>query len=209
MLFFRFNKKEKYDGKIGYYGLSDWWSTCFCEEERRYIEEKYCPIFTRTSMNLTQGKDQHLSEPKVHFLYDLAGWFNTSMDRDIGYKIITKAEESIDEKTTILDLHFFYQSKAKIFYQDRYRSSYYFESAMHSCLNQINLSPRSFTVLKEHSDNELIPTHYGFKQLAVIYEQQWALDRVIELCETAKLHGWAGDWNERIDRCKTRLEAVS
>ena len=53
---------------------------------------------------------------------------------------------------------------------------------------------------------ETLPAHTGFEQLAIIRERDKDYDEAILLCEEALRHGWSGDWQKRIVRCKSKRD---
>lgn len=50
------------------------------------------------------------------------------------------------------------------------------------------------------------PTHYGFKQLAIILEKQKRFAEAIEVVEEAQRQAWDGDWQNRLERLRRRQE---
>ena len=52
-------------------------------------------------------------------LSNLAGWFKNDKDREIGYKLLDKAEKLITDNTDTLDIHFFYHNKIEFYYRFR------------------------------------------------------------------------------------------
>jgi hypothetical protein len=50
-----------------------------------------------------------------------------------------------------------------------------------------------------------LPRHVGYERLAIILEKNKEYDQAIRTCEAAKLGGWSGDWDRRIDRCAARM----
>jgi tetratricopeptide (TPR) repeat protein len=52
---------------------------------------------------------------------------------------------------------------------------------------------------------DTLPSHYGFKQLAIILQKRGDFNQALSLCEQAKAQGWKGDWDKRIARLKKQL----
>lgn len=46
--------------------------------------------------------------------------------------------------------------------------------------------------------------HHGFKRLAIDAEKAGNHAEAIVLCERAKIEGWNGDWDKRIERCRNK-----
>lgn len=56
---------------------------------------------------------------------------------------------------------------------------------------------------------ESLPSHHGFKQLAIILQKRGDLDDALAVCREAKAQGWNGDWDKRIARLLNQLEKQS
>lgn len=50
-----------------------------------------------------------------------------------------------------------------------------------------------------------LPSHHGYKQLAIILEKRGDYGDALAICEQAKGQGWKGDWDSRIVRLEKRL----
>jgi len=203
-LFGFLNGKKRIKGSIGYFGLEDWWLSAFSDEERRYIQEKFQPLGA-SGDSLTSGDISYTTQTAVGLLYTLAGWFSKEEERPIAYKIIEKAEELSTAKTRILDVHFLYGEKLKIYYMDRDKPGY-LEKAIEACKQQIELAPKATDAFRAEYKDSPLPSHKGYEQLAIILEKQKSFREAIELCAQVDKQGWAGDWGKRIERCKKKLE---
>lgn len=49
-----------------------------------------------------------------------------------------------------------------------------------------------------------VPSHTGFRQLAIIREKDGDYAEAIRLCQQARTDGWKGDWDKRIARLETK-----
>ena len=196
--------KKRVKGSIGYFGLEDWWLSAFSEDERRYIQQKFQPLGS-SGDSLTSGEIRYTSQTAVSLLTALAGWFSKEKDRYIAHKILQKAEELAESGTHVLDLHFLFMEKIKIYYKDRDKPRY-LEEAINACKQQIKLAPKAATSFRSEYKNSPLPSHTGYEQLAIILEKQKNFENAIKLCEQAARQGWAGDWDKRIDRCKKKAE---
>ena len=106
-----FNSSNDPEGYIGYFNLKDWWLNTFTEEEKNHIVDIFQPMGAPKDI-LTKEKFETLSnDSPLSFFTSLTGWFDNSRDRNIAYKIISKAEEFIEMEKDILNLHFFIQQK--------------------------------------------------------------------------------------------------
>lgn len=189
-------------GDIGYFKLADWWLSEFTPAEREYIESVYKPLTTSSSSDsrpLTQGKIEWASGSATGLLSSLAGWFRKPEDRSIAHRMLAKADQFLGLETDVLFRHFYYQTALEIYYKDRAKPEF-FQAAIHACLNQINLAPEASMAFKHKYPKSPLPSHVGFKQLAIIREKQGDKSEAIRLCQLAKAQGWSGDWDRRIER---------
>lgn len=197
--------KTKPKGFIGYFNLTDWWQEAFTENERRHMVEKYQLIgLDKDPLVDPDFSSGHMSETIFGFLYNLASWFNTPTDRSLAIKIITEAERYIGTEKDPFRLHFFYPTKMKIYYRERENPAM-LEKAIECCIKQIELAPVSLKAFQKKYGDEL-PTHEGYQQLCIIYEKQGMFDDAIKLAEQAASQGWCGAWDDRIKRCRAKIE---
>jgi len=98
-----------------------------------------------------------------------------------------------------MDRHFLYQTKMEIYYRNRDVDDSALTSAIEACKQQIALSTKAKQAfLKQWGQ---LPSHVGYKQLCIIMEKQKNYDEVIRLASEAKMQGWTGDWDKRIEKC--------
>lgn len=200
-LFRRQKDSPKIEGEIGYHGLADWWLSSFTEDERDYIESKLGGGSGR-ERPLTQGQITSTTGTASQLLSGLSTWFDGQNDRHIARRILAKAEEV--GKGDILDQHFTYAQMIKVYYKDREKNPEALESAIQACEKQIELAPRAAEAFRRDYPNSPLPAHTGFEKLAIVREKQKEFDEAIRVAATAKNMGWAGDWDKRIERCKTK-----
>lgn len=50
-----------------------------------------------------------------------------------------------------------------------------------------------------------MPTHMGFRRIAINLERQGDLEGAIATCQAARRQGWSGDWDKRIERCQGKM----
>lgn len=201
-----FRKNKKIEGEIGYFGLQEWWLSDLTKEEQHVILSVYNPLGIGKD-SLIKGKISSTSETVIGLLSGLSGWFKKPEYREIGYKIIKKAEELVSDKISFLDLHFLYQSKIQIYYRNRDNDEFALSSAIEACKQQISISEKA----KEAFIKEMglpLPGHVGYKQLCIIMEKQKNFEEVIRLSKIAKEQGWSGDWDKRIEKCKKKMENI-
>lgn len=148
-------------GSIGYYGLTDWWLSTFTEEERNHILQTFQPL-GGSSESLIKGEIISTSQTAISLLSALAGWFNNDRDRTIAYRILKKAEDLITDKTDILDIHFLFSSRIKIYYRNRNRDQYALKEAIQGCKQQISIAPQVASAFKKDYDDRHNKLKTGF-----------------------------------------------
>jgi len=199
-MFNLFKSQEKIGGEIAYYNLTDWWLKTFDKQEQDYIVKTFQPL-GGSGVDLIRGEIQYSNGSAVSLLSNLAGWFKNVKDREIGYKLLDKAEKLITDNTEILDIHFFYQNKLEFYYRFREIDQESLNTSIGACKKQIELSSNVIIAFKKEYKNEKLPTHTGYEQLAIILEKQEKYDEAIDLCKQAQKQTWGGEWGKRIERC--------
>jgi hypothetical protein len=190
-------------GYIKLYNLEKWWLDEFNQEERRNIVKIYQPLGSRKDP-LIKGNVGESSISKLTFLSNLSDWLLKKETEHLAKRVIIKAEEFKDVHSNPLDIHFFLQSKIRIYYRDRANNSSY-EIAVSACQEQIKLAPESAKAFKREYKGSELPSHVGFKQLCIIRQKEKNYQEVVSLCKEALKQGWRGDWNERIEKCQSKL----
>jgi hypothetical protein len=184
--------------------LTQWWLTTFAPEERSMIAERFRPL---GSVITWLTRDEVLATPggAVPFLTNLAGWFQSAQERHLATTMLAKAEQLVAEGAakSVLDLHFMYMAEIQTNYRDRDSRPEALDAAIRACYSQIAISRKAKSAFLREYGNP-IPSHTGFKQLAIIREKQGAFNEAIMLCSRAKDEGWMGDWDARIARCNSR-----
>ena len=192
-------------GYIALFNLKDWWHGSFTDEERKHIVDVFQPLGAPKDV-LVVGKLQSSGDDRIlSFLSSLACWFDNPRDRHIAYKIIAKAADFVTSEKNILDRHFFYPVKMKLFYKERENPSA-LKEATDACLKQIEIAEKSATAFREEYSENQLPLHEGYEQLCIILEKQGQFDEAIKYAEQAKKQGWGGNWGGRIERCKKKIQ---
>jgi len=207
-------------GRLGYYGLHEWWDSTFSPDEQRFIEGRHQPLGGGLT-TLTAGRISSSSQSAAGLLWALAGWFNKPGERHIARRMLSKAEEIA---TDVVDRHFVYSQLIDVTYPERDREEGALEEAVRACEAQIALGPAVMVAMRaEQADRESFlaerdqqagstresrafqaPGHRGFKQLAIIREKEGNLEAAIALAGQAMVQGWTGDWDNRIDRLRKK-----
>jgi len=104
----------------------------------------------------------------------------------------------------ILDIHFELNHEISSYYKNRELEDN-LEKAINACKKQIELAEKAKQAFVILYDNENLPHHKGFSQLAIILEKQNNKEECIKICEIAKTQGWNDDWDNRINRLQKKL----
>jgi tetratricopeptide (TPR) repeat protein len=123
--------------------------------------------------------------------------------------ICEKLFKIIDEYANICNdisfLHFYFIHKMEIYYRNRDVVEGAFDKALEYCYKLIEIADElsKYNSSGNISDN---PSHHGYKQLAIILFKQGKYQEMIDICEKAKKQFWKGDWDNRIEKAKKKLE---
>lgn len=201
MFFNLFKKSTKIWWKIWFFWLSEWWNDSFSDQEKSRILEIFQPLWWDWKDTLIWSKIEYTSSNELSFLSTLSNWFIKPELRGIWYKFISKAEEYINkDNISILDKHFFYLDKIKLYYRNRDIDDFALEKAISACENQIEMSSYSKKAFLDEYKGEKLPSHTWFEQLAIIQEKKWEYQKAIDLSKQALAEWWWWDWQKRIDR---------
>jgi tetratricopeptide (TPR) repeat protein len=103
-----------------------------------------------------------------------------------------------------LQIH--YRDQAQHFYKLRNQEPDALEKAITCCEKMIRYAPMARHAYRMDPQTSDLPQHYGYKQLAIIREREGNLNEAIRLCNQALEEGWKGDWSQRIERYRKKLE---
>lgn len=187
---------------IKYYGLTDWWLSDLSKNERSKIESTFQPLGISGSI-ITSGTTLYNSQHVVSFLGNLAGWFNTPENRNIAKKILTKGA-SLASSGTPIDQHFLFQKMIEVYYKDRSGPTQ-LQAAIAACEHQISIAPKVAKAFRIKYKDLPLPSHKGYEQLVIILEKSAHIQEAIDLCRKAKLQGWSGSWDQRIEKYEKKL----
>jgi hypothetical protein len=184
--------------------LTEWWLAAFTPDERALIVARFRPLGSSRTW-LTRDEVVAVPGDLVPFLTNLAGWFQSGPERHLAATMLEKAEQLVAQGVakSILDLHFMFMAEIQTNYRDRDVRPGALDAAIRACYSQIAISRKAKAAFRR-AYGDPVPSHTGFKQLAVIREKQGEFDEVIALCSRAKDEGWMGDWDTRISRCRSR-----
>lgn len=195
-------------GLIGYADLTEWWDLELTHTDRAEIQEGYCPLGEDDAV-LDQGiviSRTGIDNKPVTQLRVLTDLLNSSAPYEVKQKIISQGIKSAKKCRNALDLHFFYGMVISIEYRNRDDKEGALDRAIEACKLQISMAPKAKAKLvKSAFTPGFIPSHQGYKQLAIILEKQKKYNETISLCEQALSQGWQGDWEKRIERCNKKI----
>jgi len=201
---FDFFKREKpIKGYLSYYNLVDWWLNDFSEKERNFIINKYKSENEKNP--LTEIEFYGTSRTVISFLSDMFNYM--SEEKTIQQIISKKIYELFDKNDSnmILDMHFFLQSKIEFAYEDK-ENQLYLNNLIDACNEQINFANISSKAFKKEYKKEPLPSHTGYKRLAITLEKEKRYKEAIKVCKKALSQKWAGDWEHRMERCQKKLD---
>lgn len=198
-------------GIIGYVGLEEWWDYELKNADRNLIVSGWNPLALGSEnsppdrgyvVSRTDVNDKPVT--KLRVILDL---LNADVPYDVKVKIINKGKTISADCPNPLDVHFFYGTVLAIEYRRRDEEPNALENAIFACKAQIAVASKAKTQLKKSSAMRgIIPSHAGYKQLAIILEKQKKYKEAIRLCEKADKQGWSGDWDRRIERCQKKMK---
>ena len=194
---------------IDYFKLENWWLNNFSIQERNKILETFQPLWWDWKDILIWEKITSTSDNELNFLWNLSNWFLNKEDKEISYKFIEKAEEYIkNSNVSILDKHFFYLEKIKVYYRNRNTDDFALAKAIDSCIKQIQISKSSKKSFLEEFNNSTLPSHTWFEQLSIIEEKRWNHQKAINLSKQALEEWWNWDWEKRINRNMKKINKI-
>ncbi|XTR36446.1 hypothetical protein ACQQ2T_07730 [Paraclostridium tenue] len=195
------DNKRPVGGYIAYYELTDWWMNKLNDEDRKSIRDTYNPVSSsEQDEKIDEGNIGYSTSSKLGFIGGLVGWFQKKEHYNTALKIIQLGEDTITAEDDILDLHFFYLSCIKVFYKNRDNYLEALEKAVEYCEKQISISDKSKIAFEECEYMEQLPSHTGYKQLAIIYEKKKEYNKALTITQKALEQGWNDECQKRIDR---------
>lgn len=194
-------RATKIKGLIKYHNLIPFWKSLSLEQ-REYLRNKFNSGLGVNPKSLTDIDVQSSSQSKLSFLTIFLQSPKVDSDETLYGKIITQAEEAINECKKIIDIHFYLQLIIVYYYRKRQKKIEFYNKAKDSCSRQIEIAERVKESFIEKY-GEPLPSHYGFKQYSIILQKEKEYKQAISICILAQNQGWNGDWKKRIERLKT------
>lgn len=179
---------------------TSWWQEALTSNERSLIEVAYMPMGNHTAEAAVCSD----SPSQIGYLL---GHLKKEQLRELGYRLIERADSLIRDDTPILDLHFYWQSRGEFFYRWRDLDGFALDAAVESYERQIELASKAVKAF--FKELEGIPAHAGYRQLRIIEEKRGNLGTARALCEQAKSQGWSDDWDKHIARIDKKISKKS
>jgi len=200
-----FRKKKKLNGYIGFFNLENFWFKTLNEKERQIVLENFnSGSIGVDSTDLLETKLFGTRE-KLSFISGQISRYKKPIFKNLGLKFIEIGNEELQRTTQIIEKHFYYQRLIEFHYRFRAEENNY-ELAINACMNQIEISEKAKIEFEKEIYIDQLPSHKGFKQLAIILEKEKKFNEAIKICQKAITEGWNGDWNYRIERMNKKLK---
>lgn len=114
-----------------------------------------------------------------------------------------KVIENNQRKQDAFDKHLELTAEIENLYKQRDTDPHALQKAIDCCWEQIALAEKAKKAwLKECV---FMPRHKGYTRLCIFFEKEKQFAKAIEMAEQAKAQGWNGDWDKRIERCRSKL----
>ena len=112
--------------------------------------------------------------------------------------------ERYAETGDITFLHFDLWERIQKHYKNRKDLESY-SAAKTLCYEMIRIAPKVATRMKEDYPDSPLPNHPGYRQLAIILQNEGKIEEAIKICETGHKEGWRNDFTKRMERLKKKL----
>lgn len=202
-----FFRKHKVEGDIAALGLGDWWLSTFSKEDREWMSSTYTPMGPG-QRPLTEGAGIAGSRrDTLSYLCYVAPWFSKEGHQHCAIAFVDKAMDFYDDSTDVLDRHFALGNQCGLVYRWRDVFPGALDQVVKICELSISFHEEAAVACKEKFGS--IPAHACFRQLRIIEEKRGNYERALELCEMAKIGGWAGGWDSDIARIEKKKRALT
>lgn len=161
--------------------------------------------------------------------YEIANFLTKNYhEREVARRIYEAIYKAYFEHEDWVNAHFSLSRLLELYYRDRDQANNY-EVSKQICAQMISIESK----VRDHmvSDHRYLvesikerntkfglhqkepafsfPAHAGYRQLCIIFEKEGRFEDARQLCFDAKLNGWNGDWDNRIERLTKKLEKDS
>lgn len=201
------------------YHLKDWWLQALTPSQREQIANNYGIYQNVDNTYFSDGAG------KLGLLITLS---NIALPpaKEI---LKTKAESELlqcfkSNNSNLIDMHLALASLIKHHYALREKLDHY-ERAKELCLMQIAIADKTankfrhpekpkelkrlhqLTGMKHpyYDEPQMLPSHTGYKQLAIILEKEGDLEGALKISKQALKQGWTDNYEKRIDKLNQKL----
>uniref|UniRef100_UPI004048168D hypothetical protein n=1 Tax=Shewanella baltica TaxID=62322 RepID=UPI004048168D len=212
------------------YQLKEWWLQALTASQRNQVANDYRPMGLPIGKTpyLYQDLDKTYSNNGFGKLGLLLTLSYIAGD-EAKHILQTKAENELLQCYTapdsnLIDVHLALASLIKHHYSLRTASEHY-EKAKEFCLMQISISSKlvkkfrhpekpkelkklqNITGIKDpyYDEPQMLPSHTGYKQLAIILEKEGDIEGALRLSKQALKQGWTDNYEKRIDKLTHKL----
>lgn len=160
---------------------------------------------------LGAGSCQELREPlergdirvACHELGELARRLVSMETADLAITFCEFFRDIEDGSVDVLDRHFLYATEGQAHYLVRDEGPEHVRRAFEAFKRQIDLAPEAAREFLADAPHRGLPTHDGYRQLAVMYDRDGQPEVAMHLYMMAQKQGW---WGERPDEITKRIE---
>jgi len=199
---------SRHGGFLASMNLWPWWEQTFNEEQQETIERLYDASVSQPDSlhpgqagNLTKGK-AWTSQSRAELVSEL-GSLCVEHDETLAWLLWDLADQLARQDEDWHSIHFMHQHIGQFYYKRRDSHPGALDKAIQAAEKQIEVSVPSGRLFKKEWDDR--PSHWGFKQLSIIYDKQERWTEAISICKQARKQRWAGDWDRRIERYEKKL----
>ena len=200
-------RRLKATGELGYFGLTDWWTSSFSRAEQAYMEAAFCASGLPAGAKPLTRDRGFVTFPTAAALLTVLGdrLSEKPEDRGLALRVLAQAEERALAEGDILGRHFVYHQTIRL--HSRWKGTFAdaVDRIFAACHKQIQLAPDAAQALRRMRPDESLPTHLGYLQASALLEQEGRYEPAIELCRQAQAAGWSGNWSWRIQRMARKM----
>lgn len=212
------------------YQLKEWWLEALTANQRNQVANDYRP------MGLPIGETPYLYQD-LDKTYSNNGFGKLGLLLTLSYIAGDEAKHILQTKvenellqcytapdSNLIDVHLALASLIKHHYSLRTAPEHY-EKAKEFCLMQISISSKlvkkfrhpekpkelqNITGIKDpyYDEPQMLPSHTGYKQLAIILEKEGDIEGALRLSKQALKQGWTDNYEKRIDKLNKKLMKI-
>jgi hypothetical protein len=212
------------------YDLKEWWNTSLTPEQRNQIARDYQPMGFILGVPYLYAKivgNDNCETGKCCFLDVLACVATDGAKVIVANKTEVTVKEALNQpRKNFKDIHLALTGLIKHYYRQRDDQAHY-QKAKELCWLQISISthaaktfskpiqPKGISLKKlegilgrklaGYGTPQTLPSHVGYKQMAIILEKEGDLEGAIKLSQKALKQGWTDNYDKRIVKLAAKL----